>query len=49
MTAEDLRLQEAREHKVPWREWGPYLSELQRPGLVVAKIIPDIATGGIRL
>ncbi|MGO9918761.1 MAG: MGH1-like glycoside hydrolase domain-containing protein [Isosphaeraceae bacterium] len=29
MTAEHRRLQEAREHKVPWRKWGPYLSERQ--------------------
>src|SRR5262249_46487528 len=29
MTAENVRLQEAREHKVPWRKWGPYLSERQ--------------------
>src|SRR5438093_478710 len=29
MTAENQRLQEAREQKVPWRKWGPYLSERQ--------------------
>jgi hypothetical protein len=29
MTAENQRLQEAREQKVPWRRWGPYLSERQ--------------------
>jgi hypothetical protein len=29
VTAEDLRLQEARERQVPWRKWGPYLSERQ--------------------
>src|SRR5215510_13867628 len=29
MTAEDARLAEAREQKVPWRKWGPYLSERQ--------------------
>jgi hypothetical protein len=29
MTAESQRLQEAREQKVPWRKWGPYLSERQ--------------------
>jgi hypothetical protein len=29
MTAEHVRLQEARENKVPWRKWGPYLSERQ--------------------
>ena len=28
-TAEALRLDEAREHGVPWRQWGPYLSERQ--------------------
>ena len=26
-TAEELRLDEAREKAVPWRQWGPYLSE----------------------
>jgi len=29
LTAEHSRLQEAREQKVPWRKWGPYLSERQ--------------------
>lgn len=29
MTAENQRLREAREQKVPWRKWGPYLSERQ--------------------
>jgi hypothetical protein len=28
-TAETLRLEEARENAVPWRQWGPYLSERQ--------------------
>ena len=28
-TAEGLRLDEAREKAVPWRQWGPYLSERQ--------------------
>ena len=28
-TAEALRLDEAREKGVPWRQWGPYLSERQ--------------------
>jgi hypothetical protein len=28
-TAEELRLDEAREKGVPWRQWGPYLSERQ--------------------
>src|ERR671935_71718 len=29
MTVEQRRLDEAREHKVPWKKWGPYLSERQ--------------------
>ena len=29
MTAESTRLQEAREAQVPWKKWGPYLSERQ--------------------
>jgi hypothetical protein len=29
MTPEVLRLKAAREQKVPWRKWGPYLSERQ--------------------
>ena len=28
-TAEKKRLEEAREQKVPWKKWGPYLSERQ--------------------
>ena len=28
-TAEELRLDQAREEGVPWRQWGPYLSERQ--------------------
>lgn len=28
-TTEERRLEEAREHNVPWRKWGPYLSERQ--------------------
>jgi len=28
-TTEQLRLEEAREQKVPWKKWGPYLSERQ--------------------
>ena len=28
-TAEALRLDDARENGVPWRQWGPYLSERQ--------------------
>src|SRR5499426_2795219 len=29
MSAEDMRLAEAREQKMPWKKWGPYLSERQ--------------------
>ena len=29
MDAEHARLEEAREQKVPWKKWGPYLSERQ--------------------
>jgi Mannosylglycerate hydrolase MGH1-like glycoside hydrolase domain len=29
MTAEQLRLEEARAQGIPWRKWGPYLSERQ--------------------
>ncbi len=29
MTAEQTRLEEAREQKAPWKKWGPYLSERQ--------------------
>jgi hypothetical protein len=29
MTQEAIRLQEARDKKSNWREWGPYLSERQ--------------------
>ena len=29
MTAEQVRLDEARAKKVPWKKWGPYLSERQ--------------------
>jgi Glycosyl hydrolase family 63 C-terminal domain len=29
MTAEAVRLQEARTGKIPWKKWGPYLSERQ--------------------
>jgi hypothetical protein len=29
VTAEAFRLEEARTEKVPWRKWGPYLSERQ--------------------
>jgi hypothetical protein len=29
MTAEHVRLEEARGLKVPWKKWGPYLSERQ--------------------
>jgi hypothetical protein len=27
--AEEARLREARTHHVPWKKWGPYLSERQ--------------------
>ena len=29
MTAEHTRLEEARAKKIPWKKWGPYLSERQ--------------------
>jgi hypothetical protein len=29
LTAEEVRLHEARDKQVPWRKWGPYLSERQ--------------------
>jgi hypothetical protein len=29
MNAEETRLQEARDAKLPWKKWGPYLSERQ--------------------
>lgn len=29
MTIEGMRLQQARENKMPWKKWGPYLSERQ--------------------
>ncbi|MGZ3354945.1 MAG: MGH1-like glycoside hydrolase domain-containing protein [Isosphaeraceae bacterium] len=29
MTAEHVRLEEARDKAVPWKQWGPYLSERQ--------------------
>src|SRR5499426_194599 len=29
MSAEEIRLAEAREQKIPWKKWGPYLSERQ--------------------
>jgi hypothetical protein len=29
VTAEHVRLEEARERKAPWKRWGPYLSERQ--------------------
>ena len=29
MTAEEIRLEEAREKKAAWKKWGPYLSERQ--------------------
>ena len=29
MSAEQIRLEEAREQNIPWKKWGPYLSERQ--------------------
>ena len=29
MSAEESRLTEARQQKIPWKKWGPYLSERQ--------------------
>ena len=29
MNAEQIRLEEARLNKAPWKKWGPYLSERQ--------------------
>ena len=29
MTAERTRLEEAREQDIPWKKWGPYVSERQ--------------------
>ena len=29
MNKEEIRLKEAREKKIPWKKWGPYLSERQ--------------------
>ncbi len=29
MNAEEQRLQAAREEHIPWKKWGPYLSERQ--------------------
>src|SRR4029450_3107812 len=29
VTTEEQRLHDARDHNVPWRKWGPYLSERQ--------------------
>ena len=29
MTAEQIRLDQAREQEIPWKKWGPYLSERQ--------------------
>lgn len=29
MTKEEIRLKEARDNNVPWKKWGPYLSEHQ--------------------
>jgi len=39
LTAEQTRLDEAREQKIPWKKWGPYLSERQwgRSAKITAK------------
>ena len=29
MNKEEIRIKEAREKKIPWKKWGPYLSERQ--------------------
>ena len=29
MDVEHIRLEQSRLHKVPWKKWGPYLSERQ--------------------
>ena len=29
MNKEEIRLKEVREKKIPWKKWGPYLSERQ--------------------
>jgi len=29
MNPEQIRLEESREQKAPWKKWGPYLSERQ--------------------
>ena len=29
ISQEELRLQEVREYQIPWKKWGPYLSERQ--------------------
>jgi hypothetical protein len=29
MSAEEMRITESREQKIPWKKWGPYLSERQ--------------------
>jgi len=41
---ENLRLEEAREGKTPWKKWGPYLSERQWARCV--KTIAATATPG---
>ena len=43
-TAEDKRLAEAREKKVPWRRWGPYVSERQW-----GTVREDYSAGGDRV
>ena len=44
MTAEHLRLDEAREQTMPWKQWGPYLSE--RSGARCVRTIAKAVTPG---
>jgi hypothetical protein len=44
--AENTRLNECKESAVPWKKWGPYLSERGNGGLC-AKITAPTATRGI--
>lgn len=34
-TAEALRLIEAKEKNIPWKKWGPYLSEISTQASLV--------------
>jgi hypothetical protein len=55
MTAEQLRLDDARDRKIPLRKWGPYLSERQgtvrdttasgMPGLPAIRLDPGLIAG----